>query len=151
MAYASLADVQNRMPQFVLTAVSKPTADTAQVFIDDTQASYDAVLANLGYVIPLTGARALAQSKEIVSQGAICKILHARAAAVGTEVALQSAERACAQYQHALDLIADPNSPVELGDAERTEDFVDKPSTSPMGDFHSPPDQWCRASMTDKY
>jgi hypothetical protein len=151
MAYASLQDVQNRMPQFTLTAVSKPTQDTAQVFIDDTQASFDAVLENLGYKIPLTGARSLAQAKEIVSQGAICKILHARAAAVGTDVALQSAERACTQYEHALELLADPNSPVELGDAERTDEMVDKPGGGPMGDFHSPPDEWNRISMTSKF
>jgi hypothetical protein len=151
MAYASLQDVQNRMPQFMLSPVSKPTQDTAQVFIDDTQASFDAVLTNLGYVVPLTGARSLAQAKEIVSQGAICKILHARAAAVGTDVALQSAERACAAYEHALELLADPDNPVELTDAERIEGVMGKPDHAPMGDFHSPPDEWCRISMTSKF
>ena len=122
MAYATLDDVQRRMPQFQLTAATKPNIDTAQIFLDDTHAQYEAALENLGYKIPLTGARSLAQSKEIVSQGIICKILHARASAVGTEVAMQSADRACKQYEHALELLADENSPIELTDAERTDD-----------------------------
>ena len=120
MAYATLDDVQRRMPQFALTTATKPNLDTAQVFLDDTHAQFESALENLGYVIPLTGARSLAQAKEIVSQGTICKILHARAAAVGTDVALQSADRACKQYEHALELLADDKSPIELSDAERT-------------------------------
>ena len=83
-------------------AATKPNIETAQVFLDDTLAQFDAAMENLGYVIPITGARSLAQCKEIVSQGAICKILHARAAAVGTDVAMQSADRACKQYDDAL-------------------------------------------------
>jgi hypothetical protein len=127
MPYATIDDVQRRMPQFQLTVTSKPNIDTAQTFLDDTHAQYEAALENLGYKIPLNGARSLAQSKEIVSQGTICKILHARAAAVGTEVAMQSADRACKQYDHALELLADPKSPIELTDADRTDDAVDKP------------------------
>jgi hypothetical protein len=121
------------MPQFQLTATSKPTAESAQVFLDDTHAQFDAAMENLGYKIPITGARSLAQSKEIVSQGAICKILYARAAAVGTEVTMQSADRACKQYENALKLLADPNSPIEFTDAERTPDAVGKPGGLPMG------------------
>jgi hypothetical protein len=133
MPYATLDDVQRRMPQFQLTATSKPAADSAQVFLDDTHAQFDAAMENLGYKIPITGARSLAQSKEIVSQGAICKILYARAAAVGTEVTMQSADRACKQYENALKLLADPNSPIEFTDAERTDDMIAKPGGAPMG------------------
>lgn len=134
MAYATLDDVQRRMPQFALTSQTKPNNDTAQTFLDDTHAQFDAALENLGYVIPLTGARSLAQAKEIVSQGTICKILLARASAVGTDVALQSADRACKAYDHALELLADPKSPIELTDAERTDDMVEKPgNVAPIG------------------
>jgi hypothetical protein len=131
--YASLDDVQRRMPQFVLGPATKPNLDTAQVFLEDTHAQFDAAMENLGYVIPITGARSLAQCKEIISQGVICKILHARASAVGTDVAVQSADRACKQYENALKLLADEKSPIELTDAERTRDAVDKPSGTPMG------------------
>jgi hypothetical protein len=122
------------MPQFQLTSATKPNMDTAQTFLDDTHAQYEAALENLGYKIPLTGARSLAQSKEIVSQGTICKILHARASAVGTDVAMMSADRACKAYDHALELLADDKSPIELTDAERTDDMVEKPgNVAPMG------------------
>lgn len=132
MQYATLDDVQRRMPQFQLTSVSKPNDETAQVFLEDTIAQYEAAMENLGYVLPITGARSLAQSKEIVSQGTICKILHARAAAVGTDVALQSADRACAQYDKALEQLADEKSPIELTDAEKVDD-MDKSGSGPMG------------------
>lgn len=132
--YATLGDVQRRMPQFELKSDTKPNTDAATDFLASTTAQFESALENLGYKIPLTGARALAQAKEIVSQGAICKILHARAAAVGTDVAMQSADRACKQYEHALELLADENSPFELTDAERTDEMVEKPGGgNPMG------------------
>ena len=142
-SYATLDDVQRRMPQFALTEVSRPNLETAQVFLDDTHAQFDAAMENLGYVIPITGARSLAQSKEIISQGTICKILHARAAAVGTDVAMQSADRACGQYEKALQLLADPKSPIEFTDAERTRDEATKPGGPPMGLLYDP-DTGCR-------
>lgn len=128
--YATLDDVQRRMPQFKLDAATKPNIETAQVFLDDTIAQFESAMDNLGYVIPITGARSLAQCKEIVSQGVICKILHARAAAVGTDVALQSADRACKHYDDALAALADETSPIELTDAKRTDLAIDKPGGS---------------------
>lgn len=151
MPYATFEDVQERMPQFVLSPVTKPNVQTAQIFIDATHAQFDAAMENLGYKIPITGARSLAQSKEIVAQGAICKILHARAAAVGTEVALQSAEIACKQYEHALEMLADSSNPMELSDAEKTNESLDKTGMGPMGDFRSPPDEYVRFSMESKF
>jgi hypothetical protein len=148
MPYATLDDVQRRMPQFTLLPTSKPNTDTSQVFLDDVHAQFDAALLNLGYAVPITGARSLAQCKEIVSQGTICKILYARAAAVGTDVAVQSAERACEQYSTALKLLADPDSPIELTDAERTDAAVQKPvGGQPMGLFPLEP----RITMDSKF
>ena len=146
--YASLDDVQRRMPQFQLGSTTKPNLDTAQVFLEDTHAQFNAAMENLGYVTPITGAKSLAQCKEIISQGVICKILHARAAAVGTEVTMQSADRACKQYEHALELLADENSPIELTDAERTEDQILKMNEGggPEGKGDSP-----RITMDSKF
>jgi hypothetical protein len=142
VAYATLDDVQRRMPQFQLATSTKPNTDTAQTFLDDTHAQFDAAMENLGYKIPLTGARSLAQAKEIVSQGTICKVLHARAAAVGTEVAMQSAERACKSYERALELLADEKSPIELTDAERTDDMVEKPGGGAVQGRGGNPNFW---------
>jgi hypothetical protein len=133
MPYATLDDVQRRMPQFQLTPTSKPANDAAQVFLDDTHAQFDAALINLGYVTPITGPKSLAICKEIVSQGTICKILYARASAVGTDVAVASAERACKAYDEALKALADEKNPISLVDAEFTDDLVGKKGTTPMG------------------
>lgn len=127
MPYATLDDVQRRMPQYQLTTTSKPSIDSAQVFLDDTHAQFDAAMENLGYVIPITGAKALSQSREIVSQGTIAKILFSRGAAVGTDVAFQSAERAQKQYDDALKALADSRDPRELVDAVRTGSQTEKP------------------------
>jgi hypothetical protein len=133
MPYATLDDVQRRMPQFQLTAVSKPNLDTAQTFLDVTHAQFDSAAQNLGYVTPITGPMALQQSQEIVAQGTIAKILYARGAALGTEAAFQSAAIAQKQYDHALMMLADPRSPAELTDAVRTSGEVTKPGPNPMG------------------
>jgi hypothetical protein len=118
--YATVDDVQRRMPQFVLTETSKPPLSTVQIFLDDTHAQFDAAMENLGYVTPITGPKSIAQAREIVSQGVIAKILYARASSVGTDVAVQSADRAQGQYDRALLALADARSPVELVDAQRT-------------------------------
>lgn len=125
--YATLDDVQARMPQFALTAVSKPSMAQAQVFLDDSHAHLDAALSNLGYVIPIVGPISLSQVREAVCDRAICRILHARGAAVGTDAALQSAEAACKRYDKFLADLSDSKSPVELVDAQRTGDAVTKP------------------------
>jgi hypothetical protein len=115
--YATLDDVQKRMPQFLLTAQSKPNLDTAQVLLDDAHAHLDAALSSLGYTVPITGPLSIPQVREAVCDRAICRILHARGAAVGTDAALQSAEVFCARYDKFLEDLADDASPIDLPDA----------------------------------
>jgi hypothetical protein len=133
MPYATVVDVQRRMPQFQLTASSRPNLDAAQVFLDDTIAQFESAMENLGYVVPITGEKALKQCREIVCQGTIAKILYARGAAIGTDTAVQSADRAQKQYDHHLKMLASPSSPVELTDAARTSDELRKPGPGPDG------------------
>lgn len=133
MPYATVADVQARMPQFTLTATTRPTLDQAQIFLDDSIAQMEAALSNLGYVIPITGALSIPQVREAVCDRAICRILHARGAAVGTDAAFQSANAACDRYDAFLKALADSDSPIELSDAQRTETAVDKPKNLVMG------------------
>jgi len=130
--YATLDDVQRRMPQFALTSITKPTLEQAQTFLDDAHASLDAALTNLGYVVPVSGQLSVPQCREAVCDRTICRILYARAAAVGTDAALQSADAACKRYDAFLTALADENSPIELVDAESTDD--PKPgSAGPFG------------------
>jgi hypothetical protein len=132
-AYATIDDVQRRMPQFTLTATTRPTIDSAQVFLDDTIAQFDAAMEQIGYVTPITGEKSLRQVIEIVSQGTICKILYARASAIGGDAAVQSAERACKQYNDALLALADPNNPISLVDAEMVGEIKAGIPIPPMG------------------
>jgi hypothetical protein len=125
--YATVDDVQARMPQFLLTSTSKPSIEQAQVFLDDAHAHLDGALSNLGYMVPVTGPISLSLVREAVSDRAICRILTARAAAIGTDVAFQSATKHCEAYTQFLTDLADPNSPIELTDALRTESAMEKP------------------------
>jgi phage gp36-like protein len=126
VGYATLEDVQARMPQFTLNATSKPTADVAQTFLDDKEAEVDSALENLGYYTPITGKKSLLQVKAVICQGAIAQILYARAAAVGGEASFVSADRAQKIYDETLKAWADTKSPKELSDARRTADEVIK-------------------------
>ncbi len=127
MAYATLVDVQQRMPQFVLTATTKPSLADAQVFLDDIDAEVESALLNMGYQLPITGTKALKQVRAIVCQGTIAQILFARAGAVGTEAAVQSAHRAQDMHDDALKALHNPRDPRELTDAARTGDEIVKP------------------------
>ena len=113
--YATIDDIQRRMPQFQLTQTTRPNLDTASVFLEDTEAQFNAALENLGYVVPITGEKSLSQCKEIVAQGVIAKLLYARAAAVGTDATFQSADRAQALYDKALRELADARGQVFVG------------------------------------
>jgi hypothetical protein len=130
MSYATLDDVQRRMPQFQLTLTSKPTSDTAQVFIDDTTVQFDAIAENLGYVTPVTGVKSIGLAREIISQGSIAKILYARASAIGTDVAVASADRAQKMFDDWIRALADPKNPLEMTDCPRTGSTVDKPANT---------------------
>lgn len=130
MAYATIDDVQQRMPQFQLSATSKPALSQAEIFLSDSQAHLDAALTNLGYVVPITGAMSLPQVREAVCDRAICRILYARAAALGTDSALQSAEKAGERYDKFLADLANDKSPVELVDAARTDSAATKGESS---------------------
>ena len=64
--YATLDDVQRRMPQFQLTPVSKPKyGHGPSVSGRHPRASSNTAMENLGYVTPITGPKSLAQCKEI--------------------------------------------------------------------------------------
>lgn len=147
MSYATVDDVQRRMPQFTLTSSTKPTLESAQMFLDDTHAQVDSAVEGMGYVVPITGAKSVAQMREIVCQCTIAKILNARGAAVGTDAAFQTADRAQARCEEMLKALADEDSPLTLSDAELNEAFVEKTGVPPMGLHPTVPRVW----MTKKY
>jgi hypothetical protein len=118
--YVTIADVQARMPQFILTATSKPAIDDCDAFIDDIEAQFNAVCATLGYIVPITGTTSVSIARATVSHGVIAQILTARAAAVGGDAAAQTAQRAQEYYEKYLKYLTDEESYFTLSDAPQT-------------------------------
>lgn len=136
--YATVADIQARMPQFQLTATTKPSITDAAVFIADIEALINAALSNYGYALPITSAipssppvdppQALTTLRLITVQGAIAQVLYARAAAVGGDDAVKTADRAQKLFDSYLTQLAPGGGYLELIDAMRTGDAVSKPA-----------------------
>jgi|ERR1041384_1165940 hypothetical protein len=129
--YATVEHLQARMPQFQLTATSRPTQAESQVFLDDVEAEFNVAVETLGIRTPVTGTKSIQIARTIVIFGAIARVLYARAAAVGGDAAMQSAKAHQALYDQYLKNLADPKNPLELTDATRTGGFRDKPQAFP--------------------
>jgi hypothetical protein len=127
MAYATISDVQARMPQVTLDERSKPSLSSAETFLADAETQVDATLENLGYVVPITGEKSLSIVKGLTISLTIVMILQARAASVGGEAAEASIKRAQGWYDDRVKALADKNNPLELTDAERTTAAAGKP------------------------
>lgn len=131
MGYCQPTDIQARMPQFQMTATSKPSLDDVPAMIADTEQELDAQLTNMGYVVPIVQAAA-PMSYQIVlamsAQGTIWRILEARNAAVGGDATAQSAARALKYVTDRLGWLLDPKSPFELVDCPRSSSQVVKPA-----------------------
>lgn len=117
MAYVTIATLQARVPQFPLTATSRPTAEEAQIFITDVESEVEAMAATRGYIIPITGPISLRVLRHIVILGATARILYARAAGVGGDAAMQSADKFQKLYEDALKALWEPDGPFKLVDA----------------------------------
>jgi hypothetical protein len=141
MPYATIEDVQERMPQFQLTGVSKPSISTATTFLNDKQAEVDSALLNMGYVVPiaaidgvlLADSKGMAQLKTLLCNGVIAMVLYARAAAVGGDASVMSADRHQKMYDDTLCAWKSAKSPKELVDLQRNGDEVPKPTHAIMG------------------
>ena len=125
--YADLGAVQARMPQFQLTATSKPSQQDAETFMLDAEAQIDATLENIGYVVPITGEKALSIVKNLTIALTIASVLQARAASVGGDAAIASADRAQKWYDDKMRALSSPTNPLELTDAVRNTKEVVKP------------------------
>lgn len=154
MAYATIGDVQARMPQFTLTPTSKPTIADAETFIGDVEAEIDAALTNLGYILPGTGPIGLTIVKAWSAQGTIARVLTARAAAVGGDAAIVSAQNAQKLFDAKFLALADPKNPLELIDWARNGDEVSKPGSDLDGPTETGIDGSCfepRVTMDMKF
>lgn len=118
------------MPQFQLTATSKPSLEDVPAMIEDAEQELSAQLTNLGYTMPIVQATSPLSWQIVLAmaaQASIWRILEARNAAVGGDATAQSAQRALKYVTDRLEWLRDARNPFELVDCPRTSSQVVKP------------------------
>lgn len=137
MAYAQVSDITARAPGIELTASSKPSAGQATAFLADIERDVNAALTNLGYVTPIVQADsplAFSIVKDKVAYAALARVLMARALGA-SQPKEQGAEAAQAVYDDWMRALGNPNSPIELPDATRTGEAVEKDGADRVSSF----------------
>jgi hypothetical protein len=128
MAYCTLGDVNNLVPQQPFTATSVPTAEMVKQLIDDIAAEIDASLHNMGYIVPITGALSLVLVKNANKWGALGMAQDVRMTAVIQDGSIAGGKNVwTARYCDWKKALLDSKNPYELPDAVRTETAVVKP------------------------
>lgn len=127
MAYATSEDVAALAPQLPsLTPTSKPSQPQVEAYVAATERQVDARLANLGYVVPITGEQSVAIVRDIVAHGALARTLRGRAFVTNNPGDLAGAKAAQDYFDAQFVALADPEDSFELPDAERTGEAVEK-------------------------
>lgn len=97
MSYATSADVQNYLPQFVVGGTTKPSlTQLTSTGLPDSEAEFagrvKAIEFKLGVTFPITATAFTSWAKFVVSLMAAAWVLETRTAAIGGDPAFQSAE-----------------------------------------------------------
>jgi hypothetical protein len=119
------------MPQFSMTAISKPSLEDVPSMILDAEQELNAQLLNMGYIVPVDQATSPLSWQIVVAMSAysaIWRILEARNAAVGGDATAQSAARSLKYVTDRLGWLADPKNTFELTDCPRNAYTVAKPA-----------------------
>jgi hypothetical protein len=119
MAYCTLANVTDRLPQITISSTSKPVAGVVTTWTNDVSVELDASLRNLGYTVPITGTDSLIIVKQMVVREVMARILDSRQGGVGMQGETGAAEHH-EYYQMMLRRLMSPSDPLELPDAGRT-------------------------------
>lgn len=137
--YATLADVNNLVPQVPYTATSKPSSSTVVTLIANVARRMDASLVNLGYTVPVvSGALSLELLREVCSWGALGLAEQIRNTAVPT--AMSESGRPLKniwlqQFDDWMTRVAKVEDPFELPDAPRTDEAVEKDADQRMRSY----------------
>lgn len=120
MAYITLEEVLDQAPQIKITATSKPNTTDAAKIVAYTEAQVNAVLKGLGYVTPLDptdSPKSIVIVRDIITQGAIAKILKAMFYGVRNpnDVGANDAWR---EFEKKLAGLSNQNDPLILEDAD---------------------------------
>lgn len=127
MPYATVTDVQNLAPHLpAFSSTSKPTLGQVQEFLTDVEGRLDASFGNLGYVVPIEGAKSLPLVKDMVAHGALARVMRARAIGTANPGDLAAAKAAQDEFDGRLKALCSPSDPFELPDAPRSTERVIK-------------------------
>lgn len=132
MAYCTPSDVVALAPQLTIDASSKPNTGQVVSMIGDVEQEVEAILGNLGYVVPITGTSSLRIVKSKAAHGVLAMVLRARAFAV-SEPKAQGADEAEQVYRAWLKALASATDPTELPDAPRTDEAPEKNASAHHG------------------
>lgn len=127
--YCSLDDVNALAPQVPFGPTSKPSADRVTALIAQVARRVDATLANLGYIVPISGEASLALVREACAWEVLGLAQQMRDTGVTTAVTPFGKElknRWRQDFESWLMRLADDDDPFELPDAPRTDDEVEK-------------------------
>lgn len=128
MPYCTLDDVNGCVPQAPFGPATVPNDVAVQQFIADITAEIDATLANMGYQVPITGAKSLALVEMACKWGAVGLAQDARYTAAIRDDMLGGARNPWTQrYMDWKRALVDPKNPYELPDAVRTATAIVKP------------------------
>lgn len=132
MAYAQVSDVAALAPQITIDGTTKPNTAMVQVMIAHAERDLDAALTNLGYVTPVTAPVSVSILRDKIAHAVLARLIRSRAFGV-TDPAEQGANDAERVYRDWLRAIADSRSPVELPDAARTGEAIEKDAADLIG------------------
>lgn len=148
MAYAQVSDVIAIAPQIDVTASTKPSTAQVQTMITDLERDLNAALTNLGYSTPVTGTVSVQILRDKVAHGVLARVIRSRSYGA-TNPDDQGAKDADRVYNCFLKALADPHDPMELPDATRTSDQIEKDRLDSNSSFISTIDEADRP--TDEY
>jgi hypothetical protein len=124
VAYATVDDIKNKVPQLRISSTSRPTEAEAAALIEQYESRVNAALTTLGYEIPVVGKLSVQILRNMVCKAVIADVLESQAYGIRDPNEL-GAGRARAEYDNQMRALLDPKDPFELPDATKT-DVQDK-------------------------
>lgn len=115
MPYASVQDVRDLAPHVPINNDTIPSEGTVSRWIGDTERMTDATIEGIGYATPITGETSRAIMKTIVAHAVMARVMRSRPNPESDPAGFQAISDTL------LKRLRDPNDPLELTDAVKTD------------------------------
>jgi hypothetical protein len=138
MAYCTSADVNVLIPQAPFSGSSRPSISEVTSLCDQISARIDATVANVGYVVPITGTKALPLVTEACAWGVLGLAQTIRGTGANQAVTDkgQPIENIWTQkFNQWLKALCDLDNPFELPDAPRNGEKLEKQPENVLRSF----------------